>query len=48
MRSQKEKCSKLIGLGTDGASANVAASGLKVLLKVVFLGFFGCGVWLIV
>ena len=29
----KEKCSKLIGLGTDGASANVAASGLKGLVE---------------
>ena len=40
MRSQKEKCSKLIGLGTDGASANVAASGLKGLVEGRLSFFF--------
>lgn len=40
MRSQKEKGSKLIGLGTDGASVNVAASGLKGFVEGHLSWFF--------
>ena len=28
-----EQCKKLVGVGTDGASANIAASGLKGLVE---------------
>ena len=28
-----ENCKKLVGIGTDGASANIAASGLKGLVE---------------
>ena len=28
-----EKCAKLVGIGTDAASANIAASGLKGLVE---------------
>ena len=28
-----EKCQKLVGIGTDGATANIAASGMKGLVE---------------
>ena len=28
-----DKCKKLVGVGTDGAAANIAASGLKGLVE---------------
>ena len=34
-----EHCRKLVGIGTDGASANIAAAGLALVWM------FGCGVW---
>ena len=33
-----DECRKLVGVGTDGASANIAASGLKGLVE----GRLGC------
>ena len=37
-----ESCKRLVGIGTDGASANIAAHSLKVLLKGSFHGSFRC------
>lgn len=39
-----DECSKLIGLGTDGASANIAARGLKGLVeeKLPWVYFMWC------
>ena len=31
-----EYCKLLVGVGTDGASANIAAAGLKGVLELVF------------
>lgn len=38
-----EKCLKLVGIGTDGASANIAASWLKGLVESRLCWVFGCG-----
>ena len=40
-----EQCKKLVGIGTDGASANIAAAGLKVLLRRRSHGCIGVGAW---
>lgn len=39
-------CKKLVGIGTDGASANIAAAGLKGLVEAKIEWVFGCGVLL--
>ena len=41
-------CCRLVGIGTDGASANIAATGLKAWWRRKCLGSFGCGAWLTV
>jgi len=39
-----ENCPKLVGIGTDGASANIANAGLKgIIEKKNLTGFIGCG-----
>ena len=39
-----ENCPKLVGIGTDGASANIANAGLKgIIEKKNLTGFTGCG-----
>ena len=38
-----ENCKRLIGIGTDGASANVVAAGLKGLVEIKYHGCSGCG-----
>ena len=42
-----EQCKMLIGIGTDGESANIAAAGLKGLVERRLLGYIGVGAWLI-
>ena len=37
-------CSKLVGFGTDGLSANIAGAGLKGLVEKSYHGSIGCGV----
>ena len=39
-----ENCQKLVGIGTDGASANIANAGLKDIIEKKLTGFTGCGV----
>ena len=36
----EEECTKLVGIGTDGASANVANAGLKGLVEKELLWVF--------
>lgn len=40
-------CKKLVGMGTDGASSNIPAAGLKGIFEGKTVGYFGCGIWLI-
>ena len=41
-----ENCKGLVGIGSDGASANIATGGLKGLVSRNVNGYFGCGAWL--
>ena len=36
----REQCTKLVGIGTDGAAANIASAGLKELLGKELLWIF--------
>lgn len=46
-RITADKCKMVVGIGTEGASANTAASGLKSCIEATYVGFSGSGVWLI-
>ena len=39
----KDTCKKLVEIGTDGATANIAAAGLRDWWRRSWSGYFGCG-----
>ena len=45
-RISAETCKKLVGIGTDGASANIAASGLKGHIESHLCCILGCGIFI--